>query len=198
MLNYFKLIQILVYFRLLQHCRMANYEWSKCCIFERLFKEPGKSLRTYLVGVKNTGISLCILWNMCLRGGKEKEYKGRRRKVNSESVVCSVCPTLWYCIDCSPPGSLVPWNSSGRNTRVGVATFSWYLYLRILHCRQLLYCPSHQRSPKILKQHDSWLPSPVTTEKLGRKIAKRKKSVKFFWVIGDLFTKTVGFEGGQF
>ena len=60
-----------------------------------------------------------------------------------------------------PTRLLCPWNFPGKSTRVGCHFLLQGIFPTqgsnpgLLHCRQLLYCPSHQRSPKILKQHDS-------------------------------------------
>ena len=70
-------------------------------------------------------------------------------------LVAQLCPTPCDPMDCSPPGSSVPWgNSPGKNTGVG-----WCLW----HCRQILYQLSHQGSPWILQWVAylfSWRSSP--------------------------------------
>ena len=77
-------------------------------------------------------------------------------------VLCLVtqsCPTLCGPGDCSPPGSSVYGDSPGKNTRVGCHFLLQGIFLTqelnpcllcLLHCRQILYWLSHQRSPKSL------------------------------------------------
>ena len=67
-------------------------------------------------------------------------------------VVTQPCPTLCYTVDCSPPGSSV---HGILQARIGVGRHSLlqrsFLIqgsnLDLLHCRQILYHLSHQRSP---------------------------------------------------
>ena len=40
-------------------------------------------------------------------------------KVKSENEVAQSCPTLSNPMDCSPPGSSVPWDFPGKSTGVG-------------------------------------------------------------------------------
>ena len=53
-----------------------------------------------------------------------------------------------------PARLLCPWNSLDKNTRVGCHSFLQGIFptqglnLGLLHCRQILYCLKHQRSPK--------------------------------------------------
>ena len=48
---------------------------------------------------------------------------------------------------------LCPWNSSGKNTGASSSSLlqgifsTWGSNLGLLHCRQILYCLSHQRGP---------------------------------------------------
>ena len=75
-------------------------------------------------------------------------------------LIAQSCPTLCKGMDYSPPRFLCPWDFSGKGTRVGChfllqgifPTQGWNLDL--LHCRQILYCLSHQGSPRI--KHE-WL-----------------------------------------
>jgi len=56
-------------------------------------------------------------------------------------------------MDCSLPGSSVHGDSPGKNTGVGFHTLLQGVFLTqgsnpgLLHCRQILYCLSHQGSP---------------------------------------------------
>ena len=66
------------------------------------------------------------------------------------SVSLSVTSTLCDSMDCSPPGSSCLWDSPGRNTGVGCYSLLQGICpiqgskLGLLHCRQSLYCLSHQ------------------------------------------------------
>ena len=59
-------------------------------------------------------------------------------------------------VDCSPPGSYVHGDSPGMNAGVGSHSFLQGIFLTqgsnpgLLHCRQILYCLSHQGSPRSL------------------------------------------------
>ena len=56
-----------------------------------------------------------------------------------------------------PHGLYSPWNSPGQNTGVGSLSLLQWIFLTqesnrsLLHCRQILYQLSNQRSPKIRK-----------------------------------------------
>ena len=60
------------------------------------------------------------------------------------------CPTLCDPMEYSQPGSSVHWNSPGKNTGVGSHFLLRGIFLTqesnlgLLHCRQILYCLSHQ------------------------------------------------------
>ena len=61
-------------------------------------------------------------------------------------------PTLCDPMDCSPPRLLCPWNFPGKNTGVGSPSLLQGIFPTqgsnpgLLHCRQMLYCLSHQGS----------------------------------------------------
>ena len=61
------------------------------------------------------------------------------------------CLTLCNSMD----GILCPWNSPGKNTGVGCHSLLQGVFLTqgsnsgFPHCRQILYCLSHQRSPGV-------------------------------------------------
>ena len=70
-------------------------------------------------------------------------------------------PTLCDNIDCSPPGSSVPWNFPGKNTGVVCHFLLQGIFptqgsnpclLYLLDFRQILYLLSHQGSPKKKKK----------------------------------------------
>ena len=63
-------------------------------------------------------------------------------------LVAQSCPTLWNLMDCSPPGSSVHGEYSGKNTGVGCHTL---LPGGLPRCKQILYSLSHHGSPRILE-----------------------------------------------
>ena len=74
------------------------------------------------------------------------------------AVLCLVTQlwlTLCDLMNCSPPSSSVHGDSPGKNTGVGRHALLQGIFPiqglnpPLLHCRQTLYCPSHQRSPWI-------------------------------------------------
>ena len=73
--------------------------------------------------------------------------------VFSFAVLCLVAqlyPTLCNPIDCSPPSSSVHWDFPGKNTGMDCHFLLQGIFptegsnLGLLHCRQILYCLSHQ------------------------------------------------------
>ena len=78
-------------------------------------------------------------------------------------LVAQSCPTLGDPTDCSPPGSSVHGDSPGKNTGVDC-----YALLQgiiptqdsspgLLHCRQILYCLSHQGSLRNIQYSPKFL-----------------------------------------
>ena len=67
-------------------------------------------------------------------------------------LVAQLCLTLCNPMDCSPPASSVHRDSQGKNTGVGCHALLWGSFPTqglnpgLLHCRQILYCLSHQGS----------------------------------------------------
>ena len=63
-------------------------------------------------------------------------------------LVTQSCSTLCYPIECS----FCPWNSPGKNTAVDGHSLFQRIFLTLgpkldlLHCRQIHYCVSHQKS----------------------------------------------------
>ena len=74
-------------------------------------------------------------------------------RTSVKALVAQLCLTLCNPIDCSPPGSSVHGHSPGKNTGVSCHALLQGIFLTqgsnlgLLHCRQILYCLSHQRSP---------------------------------------------------
>ena len=74
------------------------------------------------------------------------------------AVLCLVFSRVWLCdpMDCRPPGSSIHGDSPGKTTGVGCHDLLQGIFLTqgsnpgLLHCRQILYCLSHQGSPRIL------------------------------------------------
>ena len=68
-------------------------------------------------------------------------------------LVSQLCSTLCDLMDCGPPRSSVHGDSPGKNTGVGCHAFLQGISQAqgsnpgLLHCRQILYCLSHQGSP---------------------------------------------------
>ena len=77
------------------------------------------------------------------------------KNVHVLCLVAQLRSTLCDPMDCSPPGSSVHRDSPGKNTGVGChALFQGIfpnqgLNSNLLHCRWILYCLSHQGSPRM-------------------------------------------------
>ena len=94
---------------------------------------------------------------------------------------------VWLCnpLDCSPQGSSVHEDSTGKNTGMG-----WHPLLQgifptqgsnpsLPHCRWILYCLSHQGSPRILE----WVSMPSSR---GSSQPRKRSGVS--WIAGRFFT----------
>ena len=71
-------------------------------------------------------------------------------------LVTQLCPTLCDSMDCSPQGSSVHGDSTGKNTGVGCHALHGIFQIQgsnpgVPHSRWILYHLSHQGSPRILK-----------------------------------------------
>ena len=113
---------------------------------------------------KNTQISKTPLW---------KSYHPRHYGFFCFSFLKSVCcavlslsvlsDSLWPT-SCSPPGSSVHGDSLSKNTGVGCHALLQVTFPTqssnpsLPHCRQILYCLSHQGSPRILE----WVAYPFS------------------------------------
>ena len=68
-------------------------------------------------------------------------------------LVSQSCPTLCDPMDCTPSGSSVHGDSTGKNTKVGCHAILQGIFPTqesnpgLVHCRQILYHLSHQVSP---------------------------------------------------
>ena len=69
---------------------------------------------------------------------------------NVKVLIVQSCPTLGEPMDCKPTRPLCRWNFPGKNTGVGFHFLLQEFFLTqgsnpgLLHCRQTLYCLSHQ------------------------------------------------------
>ena len=72
-------------------------------------------------------------------------------------LVVQSCLTLCNPMDQGPASLLCSWDYLGKNTGVGCCALQGIFltlgsHLGFLHCRQILYCPSHQGSPLCIKK----------------------------------------------
>ena len=81
-------------------------------------------------------------------------------EVKVKASVTQLCPTLCNHVDCMEPARLLcPWDSLGKNTRVGCHFLLQGIFPTqglnpgLLHCRQILYCLSRHRSPLDFRIH---------------------------------------------
>ena len=86
------------------------------------------------------------MYSMVLLGNFPKQMKLICYKV----LGIQSCPTLCDPMDCSLPGSSVHGDSPGKNIEMGCHALLQVIFLTqglnpgLLHCRQILYCLSHQ------------------------------------------------------
>ena len=101
-------------------------------------------------------------------------------------------------MDCSPPGLPVPywscpWNSPGKHTGVGSHSLLQGIFLsqesnpRLLHCRQIIYSPSHQGSPIVL--------NPEYIKNSYKTITKRNNSNNCLKHMKRRWTSLINHEG---
>ena len=80
----------------------------------------------------------------------------------SKSVSCSAVSYSLGLHGLQPARLLCPWDSPGNNTGVGCHSLLQGIFstqgsnLGLLHCRQILYCLSHQRSPGVKNVSQAW------------------------------------------
>ena len=80
-----------------------------------------------------------------------------RRILNLLYLVTQSCLTLCDPVDCSPSGSSVHGDSPDKNTGVGCHALLQGIFPTqglnpsLPRCRQILYCPSHQGSPHLIR-----------------------------------------------
>ena len=80
-------------------------------------------------------------------------------KAKSENEVAQSCLTLSDPMDCSLPGSSVHGIFQARVLEWGAIAFS-LSNPGLLNCKQIIYCLSHQGSPRILE----WVAYPFSRE----------------------------------
>ena len=79
------------------------------------------------------------------------------RPIGCYCSVSKLCPTLFDPMNCSTSGSSVHGDSPGKSTGVGCHALLQEIFPTqgsnpgLLHCRLILYCLSHQGSPRILE-----------------------------------------------
>ena len=95
------------------------------------------------VGIEGNYLNMCVCVCVCVC-------------VCTRMLVTQSCLTLatpWTVAHCNCTMSLCPWNSLGKNTAVGCNIFFQGIFPTqglnpgLLHCRQILYCQSHQGRP---------------------------------------------------
>ena len=78
--------------------------------------------------------------------------KEKLKEVKVKELVTQSCPSLCDPMDCRPPGSSVHGTFQSKNSYVGILLKGIFptqgSNLGLLHCRQILYCLSHQGSPR--------------------------------------------------
>ena len=103
---------------------------------------------------------------------------------------CAVCLVAQLCLttdpmDCSLRGSPVQGDFPGKNSEVGCHALHHRIFptqgmnSHLLHCMQILYCLSHQGSPRILK----WVAYPFS-----RGFSQPRNRTGVSWIAGRFFT----------
>ena len=101
-------------------------------------------------------------------------------------LVALLCPALCDPMGCSLPGSFVHRDSPGKNTGVGSGSLLQGISPTqgsnpgLPHCRQILYCVSHQRIPRILE----WVAYPFS-----RGSSQPKNQNEVSCIVGGYFTR---------
>ena len=90
---------------------------------------------------------------MWMESANNRENEAQPQMEESESEVTQLCPTLCDPMHCSLPGSFIHGMFQARVLEWAAISFSRGIFptqglnLGLLHCRQTLYCLSHQGSP---------------------------------------------------
>ena len=102
--------------------------------------------------------------------------------VLSHSLNLTLCDPM----DCSSPGSSVPEDSQGKNTGVGCHALLQGIFPTqgsnpsLLHCRQILYCLSHQGCPRM----QEWV-----AYSFSRRSSWSRIRTGVSWIAGWFFTR---------
>ena len=98
---------------------------------------------------------------------------------------CSIMSDSLRPMDCSPPGSSVHRDSSGKSTGVGYHALLQGIFPTqgsnpgLLHCRHILYYLSHQESSRILE----WVAYPFS-----RGSSRPRNQIRVSCIAGGFFT----------
>ena len=110
----------------------------------------------YNITIKTRGVLPSSLAEGILFLHGEKNVVSTTSELKTSNVLCALSyPTLCYSMDGGLPGSSVPVDSPGKNTRVGCHALQGFPTRGSntcpLHCRWILYHLSHKESPKTSK-----------------------------------------------
>ena len=100
-------------------------------------------------------ISSCLSF-VALGFKKLVQFQVKLCKVSRVCLVAQLCLTLCDPVECSLPSSSVHGDSPGKNTGVGCHALLQGIFPTqgsnpgLPNCRRILYCLSHQGSPKLL------------------------------------------------
>ena len=118
--------------------------WQKADFWLRKRLFWGKLTKRFLTEIRFS------LW---VKPDRKKAISDKRRDFSDWSKSCSVVSNFLQ-----PHGLYSPWNSPGKNTRVGSLSLLQGIFPTqrsnpgLLHCRQILYQLSHKGSPRILER----------------------------------------------
>ena len=130
---------------------------------------------------------LATAWRGGMEGGEVGgRCRGREHRYAELCLVAQPCPTLWESRDCILPGSAVHGGCPGKNTGVGCHALLQGIFPTqglnsgLTHCRRILYCLSHQGSPRILE----WVAYPFS-----RGSSQPRNQTKISRIAGGFFTR---------
>ena len=146
-----------------------NLEWLAAgCVFFVLCLQTTRRLLLTLVASNHVCEGSWLLPFAFSRDGMTLRFTHLSTQLRSSGavpcLVTQLCPTLCDPTDCSPPGSSVHGDSPGKDTGVGCRALLQGIFPTqgsdpgLPHCKQTLYCRSHQGSPRILE----WVAYPFS------------------------------------